>query len=162
MNPEDKKPKQKRSISGSVKWVIPQVRRTALVVDDEKKVRNMYRRFLVTEDFDVLEAENGEQACSVMVQKEKVDLVLLDIRMPVVGGAGLFGFIRHRHPESKVIVSSVYPTDDQRLMIQGADGYFDKSDGIDVLLSKIRTVLPSEENPPDGSETGGKRKRGGR
>ena len=117
--------------------------RTVLVVDDEKKVRDTYRRFLTGEDFEVWEAEDGEQALELIVQKNIVDLVLLDIRMPLISGGGLFGFIRHRHPESKVIVSSVYPVEDQRSMVHGADGYFDKAEGINVLLSKIRTILPS-------------------
>ena len=113
-----------------------------LIVDDEAKVRNLYRRLLTSESFTVLEAENGEQAGLVLIQHTDIDLVLLDIRMPVVNGAVLFDLIKLHNPQAKVIVTSVYPLDDQRRVIGAADGYHDKSEGTEILLSRIKNVLP--------------------
>ena len=115
--------------------------RKALIVDDEKKIREVYRKFLSREGFRVLEAENGEEAGLQLIQEDKIDLVLLDIRMPIVSGAVLFDLIKLRNPGSKVIVSSVFPLEDQRRVIDTADGYFDKSEGPGELFSKIRNIF---------------------
>ena len=42
---------------------------------------------------------------------------------------------------AKIVVASVYPIEDQRRVIDGTDGYFDKSEGFDILLSRIKRVL---------------------
>ncbi len=118
----------------------------ALIVDDERKIREIYRKFLSKEDFEVLEAEDGEKASLLLVQETDIDLVLLDIRMPVVDGAALFDIIKLQNPAAKVIVASVYPLDDQRRVISEADGFFDKSEGVDILLSRIKKVLDGDSS----------------
>ena len=115
--------------------------RKALIADDEMKVRDVYKKLLAAESFTVLEAENGEQAGLTLLQHTDIELVLLDIRMPVVNGAALFDLIRLHNPRAKVIVTSVYPLDDQRRAIGNADAYHDKSEGTGILLSRIKSVL---------------------
>ncbi len=116
----------------------------ALVVDDEEKVRNMYKHLLRLESFDVFQAENGEEASLMLLQHSDIDLILLDIRMPVIGGDAFFDLIKLHSPRAKVIVTSVYPLDDQRRVIDNADSYHDKAEGTEMLLSRIRRVLPRE------------------
>lgn len=113
----------------------------ALIVDDEAKIRNVYRQLLTLELFEVLEAENGEQAGILLIQHTDIDLILLDIHMPVVNGAVLFDLIKLNNPNAKVVITSVYPIEDQRRLIYKADSYHDKAEGIDVLLLKIRNAL---------------------
>ncbi|MBI4432477.1 MAG: response regulator [Candidatus Omnitrophica bacterium] len=115
--------------------------RTVLVVDDERKIRDTYNRLLTSEGFKVLEAENGEQASLMLIEPVKIDLILLDIRMPVVSGPALFDVIKVCRPESKVIVTSVFPLEDQKRVIDRAEGYHDKAEGTQTLLSKIKNVL---------------------
>ena len=115
----------------------------ALVVDDKGKVRNLYKKVLEAESFTVLDAINGEHAASMLLEHPDIDLVLLDIRMPMANGTALFDLIKHHNPEAKVIITSVYSPDEQRRMINGADGYHEKSEGTDKLLSSIRSVLPN-------------------
>ncbi len=117
----------------------------ALIVDDEAKVRDIYRKLLISESFNVIEAENGEKAGLLLTQHTDIDLILLDIRMPVVNGAVLFDLIKLNNPKAKVIVTSVYPLDDQRRVIDRANGYHDKSEGIDMLLSRVKSVLSKEQ-----------------
>lgn len=114
----------------------------ALIVDDETKVRSIFKKLLTLESFTVLEATNGEEAGLLLIQHTDIDLVLLDIRMPVVNGAVLFDLIKLHNPSAKVIVTSAYPVDDQRRVIGGADGYHDKSDGSENLVTMIKGLLP--------------------
>ena len=117
-----------------------------LLVEDDQKIRDIYKRFLVQKKFNVLEAGNGEEAGLVLIEEKGIDLVLLDIRMPVVSGTALFDLIKLHSPDAKVIIMSVYPLEDQKRLVDGADDYFDKSEGIHVLLSRIKGVLSESED----------------
>ena len=111
-----------------------------LIADDEAKIRQIYRELLMTEGYEVLEAENGDIA-DLLLENEGINLVLLDINMPVVNGPGLYDLLRLYDPRIKVIVTSVYPLDDQKKLICKADDYFDKSQSVGLLLSRVNHLL---------------------
>ncbi|MDD5526713.1 MAG: response regulator, partial [Candidatus Omnitrophica bacterium] len=110
-----------------------------LIVDDEEKVRNMYNAMLVNEGFEVLNASDAMQA-SCILNKETVDIMLLDIKMPRVYGSVFYDIMKVFHKEVKVIVASVYPVEEQKEMVKGAADYYDKSQGLDLLLEKIKVI----------------------
>jgi DNA-binding NtrC family response regulator len=111
-----------------------------LVIDDEDRIRDAYRRLFWHYGFEVLTASNATEANDLLV-RNKFDIVLLDIKMAEVDGSVLFGIIRTFHSKVKVVVSSVYSVDEQKERIKDADAYFDKSDGKDVLLELIISLL---------------------
>ena len=111
-----------------------------VVVDDESRIRKIYKRFLTAEGYEVMEAANADRA-NELVKWHSVDLVLLDIKMPVVQGEILFEVLQAFHRSTKVLVTSVYPLDEQKKLIQGASDYYDKSQGLAVLLNKIRQLV---------------------
>jgi DNA-binding response OmpR family regulator len=114
-----------------------------VVVDDEHMIRRMYCKFLIGKGFEVFEAPNADQANEI-VKHEKIDLVLLDIKMPEVKGDIFFEVLRCFHKYCKVIVASVYPLNEQKRLIPDADDYYDKSHGFYILLGKINKVLVSQ------------------
>jgi DNA-binding NtrC family response regulator len=114
--------------------------RSLMVVDDEENIRNMYRRIFIRRGFDVLTASNAMEAKDLLVHNH-VDIIFLDIKMAEVEGDILFELIRAFHPHVKVVVSSVYPLEEQRERIKDADAYFDKSDSQDALLQIVSTLL---------------------
>ncbi len=116
-----------------------------LVVDDEKNIRDMYTSLLVSEGFKVIEASNASETNEIL-KKEDIDLVLLDIKMPDVDGETLSEVIQMFHKNTKVIVSSVYHPEEQKRMISWAHDYYDKSQGIEVLLKKIKGVVENGAN----------------
>lgn len=111
-----------------------------LVVDDKKEIRRIYTTLLASEGFKVIAAASAHEANEVL-KNEKIDLVLLDIKMPRVGGRTLYEVIQLFHKTCKVIVTSVYPLDEQKRVISGANDYYDKSQGTDILLGKIKEAL---------------------
>jgi DNA-binding NtrC family response regulator len=115
-----------------------------LVVDDEERIRFVFEKILAKEGYDVVACANANDARERML-KDNVDLVLLDICMPGIEGDVFYDVIKTFHHNAKVIVSSVYPIDEQRQRIPGAVDYFDKSEGLQVLLEKIRRHLGQEE-----------------
>ncbi|MBU1862909.1 MAG: response regulator [Candidatus Omnitrophica bacterium] len=111
-----------------------------LIVDDDEKIRTMYTRFLNAKGFDVVAVSNAVAAHET-IRKELVDVTLLDINMPDINGRMLYDVLRSFYKQIKIIVSSVYPKVDQKRMIEHAHEYYDKSEGLDALLEKIKEVL---------------------
>jgi two-component system cell cycle sensor histidine kinase/response regulator CckA len=112
-----------------------------LLVDDEPKIRSTYRRLLSDEGYTVLEAENGEAATLFLMTHRDIDVVLLDINMPVVDGPTLRDLWNLYNPGIPVIVTSVYAVENQKLLVPDAADYHDKSDGTVPLLRKVRRAL---------------------
>lgn len=111
-----------------------------LIIDDEERIRNIYRKLLIGEGYEVVEAPTASEANEILL-REDINLILLDIKMPKVDGTIMYDVIKMFHKRSKVIVSSVYPLDEQRRIISAADDYYDKSQGAEALLAKIKRVL---------------------
>ena len=57
-----------------------------LVVDDESRMRKLVRDFLVRQDFEVLEAGDGEQAVDLFFEEKDIALIILDVMMPKMDG----------------------------------------------------------------------------
>lgn len=114
-----------------------------LLVDDHDLVRTAIARMLSdSSDLKIIgEANSGEQAYS-MVRELNPDVVLMDIRMPGIGGLEATRKIKQRFPDVKVIALSAceeepFPT---RLLQAGASGYLTKGACIDETIRAIRQV----------------------
>jgi two-component system KDP operon response regulator KdpE len=107
-----------------------------LIVDDEPQVRRTLRATLSDLGYSVLEARNGEEALDLLTT-ESVELILLDLNMPGMGGLEACRAIREHH-ETPVIVLSVRNTeaDKVRVLDAGADDYVTKPFGIQELMAR--------------------------
>ena len=121
-----------------------------LIIDDEKRIGQSYTRLLLEEGFEVKSALNAKDATNLLI-REPFDLVLLDINMPEVDGKAMYEIIREYDRYMKVIVSSVYPIEDQIESILGASAYHNKSQGVHVLVAKIKEVLGDEDIRKDSN-----------
>jgi len=119
--------------------------KAVLIVDDDQKIRGIYNRLLSSEGFKVMEASNAADA-NELLKRKKIDLILLDIKMPEIDGGALYNIIKMFHGDVRVIVASVYPVDEQKRIVEGAHGYFDKSQGFETLLAEIRDVMTTCTN----------------
>ena len=115
-------------------------RETILVVDDEEMVRNMMRRFLERVGYTVLEAVDGKDGLEVFSrERERIDLVLLDLSMPRMSGKEALAEIRLLSPTVKVILFTGYPVGDAQY--EGVQGLMRKPIGGSRLLETVRGVL---------------------
>ena len=112
-----------------------------LLMDDDKKIRSIYRMALDMEGFDVVEVADWESATIALLQHQDTDLTLLDINMPCMSGDIVYDVIRLYNPKIRVVMFSVCPIDEQKRLVRHADGYFDKADGVDTLIRKVRSAL---------------------
>jgi DNA-binding NtrC family response regulator len=111
-----------------------------LILDDEDRIRRIYKELLVNEGYEIIEASTALEAHATLKSSD-IDLILLDIRIPKVSGSVMYDVIEQFFKELKVIVSSVYPIDLQKRIIPGAYDYYDKSQGTELLLQKVKKAL---------------------
>jgi len=114
-----------------------------LLVDDHQLVRYALRMVVeAEEDMEVIgEASNGEEALE-SVSADPPDVVLLDLRMPGMGGIEVCKKIRDSHPETRVLVLTSFDDDDEVFgaMAAGASGYVMKDIVPGELLDTIRSI----------------------
>ncbi|HEV2523515.1 MAG TPA: UvrY/SirA/GacA family response regulator transcription factor, partial [Gammaproteobacteria bacterium] len=114
-----------------------------LVVDDHDLVRSGIVRLLsdISGITVVGEASNGEEAVKIAREK-RPHVVLMDIRMPGIGGLEATRKIVHHNPEIKVIALTIYENEPfpTKLLQAGASGYLTKGALIDEMVLAIRTV----------------------
>jgi len=114
---------------------------TVLVVDDEKALCDFVRRNLEVRGYKVLTATNGLEALALF-QREKVDLVILDIMMPHLDGLETTCRIRQTSITPIIILTALgEETDKVRAFDYGADDYLTKPFGVGELLGRIKAVL---------------------
>ena len=117
---------------------------TILIVDDEKKIRNVYKALFEHEGYYVITVANIIEARTFLMAVP-IDLMLLDINMCDYNGDILYEVVKNFHKNVRIIISSVYPVEDQKLLMSEAVDYFDKAEGTKLLLEKVRNLL--NQNP---------------
>ena len=114
-----------------------------LVVDDEAQVRKPISLTLRSAHYEVIEAEDGQQAIQLLQSDDNpllVDTILCDIRMPKINGKEAIQYFRTQFPTVPVIVLSGYPDVELAvsLLKQGVLDYLVKPVGKDQLLQVIK------------------------
>jgi PAS domain S-box-containing protein len=123
-------------------------RRTVLAVDDESTVLALVKDILEMQGFDVLTARNGEEALRLYRERSgAIDLVLLDLTMPLMGGLECFREMQKIDPAVRVVVASGYSSEStaNEILSFGALGYVPKPYDIEVLARVVRRAM--EDRP---------------
>ena len=113
-----------------------------LVVDDDKNVRRYIRTVLETNGYLVSTAEDGEKALALL-EKETVNLVVLDIMMPVMDGYEFTRILREGNSSLPVLMVSAkqLPADKHKGFIAGTDDYITKPIDETEMLLRIKALL---------------------
>ena len=117
---------------------------TLLIVEDEANQRTLYKAELSEEGYQVVLACNGKEALEEM-EKALPDLIVLDIRMPVMDGMEALGKIIDKKKNIPVILHSAYASYKDDFMSWAADDYVVKSSNLAELKKKIREHLRRKE-----------------
>lgn len=112
-----------------------------LVVDDESRMRKLVRDFLVREDYEVLEAGDGEAALDIFYQEKNIALIILDVMMPKMNGWEVCREIRET---SKVPIIMLTAKGDEEDELTGFEL------GVDEYISKPFSP-PNSSSSVDGS-----------
>lgn len=122
-----------------------------LVVDDDTRIRDLLKRYLTQEGFDVLLAEDGKSLTRVMM-RETADLIVLDLMMPGEDGLSICRRLRAANDLTPIIMLTAKGEDVDRIigLEVGADDYLSKPFNPRELLARIHAVLrrrPKQEVP---------------
>jgi len=116
-----------------------------LVVEDQVDNRQILRDLLTSADYELTEAENGEEALAA-VAKQRPDLILMDIQLPIMDGYEATRRIK-ANPAWKdipiiVVTSYALSGDEAKARDAGCDAYVTKPYSPRLLLAKIREYMP--------------------
>lgn len=122
-----------------------------LVVDDEPVVRDLAETMLSDLGYKVLCAVNGREAVDIFRRDPAaIDLVLLDMIMPVMGGRGCLRELKRIDPGVVAVLSTGFSSDGeiQQIMKEGMSGFIQKPYRIEELSRVISAALEAQSRPP--------------
>ena len=113
-----------------------------LVADDESRMRKLIKDYLVSEDYEVVEAENGEQALDIFYMDSDISLIILDVMMPKVDG---FAVLKEIRETSSIPVLMLTAKGEENDVLNGfelgADEYINKPFSPKILMARVNAVL---------------------
>ena len=113
-----------------------------LVVDDESRMRKLVKDFLVKNNYEVVEAEDGSAALDIFFEQKDIALVILDVMMPKVDG---WEVCREIRGYSKVPIIMLTAKADERYELQGfqlgVDEYISKPFSPKILVARVEAIL---------------------
>ncbi len=126
---------------------------TILVVDDESRMRKLIKDFLIQKNYNILEAEDGERALKVYEEnKEKIDLILLDVMMPKLDGWSVLRNIRQENKKLPIVMLTARAEEQDELFgfELGVDEYITKPFSPKILVARVEAILKRVK--PDSKE----------
>ena len=113
-----------------------------LVVDDESRMRKLVKDFLVRENYEVIEAADGEEAVEIFFSDKDISMVLLDVMMPKMDG---WQVCREIRSYSKVPIIMLTAKGDERDELNGfelgVDEYISKPFSPKILVARVNALL---------------------
>ena len=113
-----------------------------MVVDDEMRIRKIVRDFLVRDGYDVVEAQDGEEALDLFYQDHEIGLIILDVMLPKLSG---FDVAREIRETSKVPIVILTAKSDEQDEMQGfdigVDEYISKPFSPKTLVARVQAIL---------------------
>jgi CheY-like chemotaxis protein len=117
---------------------------TILLVDDEDMIIDVGRDVIQKLGYKVMTAESGKKAIEIYKNKqEEIDMVVLDMVMPEMGGGDVYDHLKEVNPDIKVLLSSGYSINGQanKILSRGCNGFIQKPFNIKSLSQEIRAIL---------------------
>lgn len=120
---------------------------TVFLIDDDDMIVDVGEHILNNSGYDVVSAKSGKEAIEVYKENHsRIDMVILDMILPDMGGGDTYDRLKEINPEVKVLLASGYDIDYQGrdIMERGCDGFIQKPFNMNELLEKIRGILTSK------------------
>ncbi len=113
-----------------------------LVVDDESRMRKLVRDFLVKNNYEVVDAADGEEALNLFFEKNDIDLVILDVMMPKMDGWQVCREIREYSKIPIIMLTAKSDERDELLGFElGVDEYISKPFSPKILVARVEAIL---------------------
>lgn len=121
---------------------------TVLIVDDEQPFVETISKRLQKRDFQVMKAFSGKEALDLLNVNRHIEVIVLDVKMPVMDGMETLKEIRNRHPLMEVIMLTAHATVESAIegMKQGAFDYLMKPCDMDLLTEKVLSAADKKRS----------------
>ncbi len=128
-----------------------------LVADDESRMRKLVKDFLSKSNYEVIEAENGEQAVDIFFNKKDISLIILDVMMPRMDGWQVCREIRRYSKVPIIMLTAKSDEKDELLGFElGVDEYISKPFSPKILVARVEAILRRTAGTDEDSiEVGG-------
>ncbi|SHL49262.1 Signal transduction histidine kinase [Flavobacterium flevense] len=102
--------------------------KTILIAEDDNINFLLFQKMMKDKDFEIIRAKNGQEAVDICISNSNIDLVLMDIKMPVLNGFEAVEQIKPIRPELPIIAQTAYSSSEDRIKIEkaGFDDYITK------------------------------------
>ena len=113
-----------------------------LVVDDESRMRKLVRDLLVRQDFEVLEAGDGEEALDLFYKDKSIALIILDVMMPKMNGWEVCKEVRESSKVPIIMLTAKSDESDELMGFDlGVDEYISKPFSPKILVARVEAIL---------------------
>ncbi|MCI5517177.1 response regulator transcription factor [Roseburia sp. MUC/MUC-530-WT-4D] len=113
-----------------------------LVVDDESRMRKLVRDFLVRQNYEVLEAGDGEEALDIFYEDKDIALIILDVMMPKMNGWEVCKEIRETSKVPIIMLTAKSDESDELMGFDlGVDEYISKPFSPKILVARVEAIL---------------------
>ena len=113
-----------------------------LVVDDESRMRKLVRDFLVRQNYEVLEAGDGEEAIDIFYEDKDIALIILDVMMPKMNGWEVCKEIRETSKVPIIMLTAKSDESDELMGFDlGVDEYISKPFSPKILVARVEAIL---------------------
>ena len=125
-----------------------------LVVDDEMRMRKLVRDFLVRQDYEVLEAADGEAALDIFYAEKNIALMILDVMMPRMNGWDVVREVRQNSKLPIIMLTAKSDEADELMGFElGVDEYISKPFSPKILVARVEAILRRANKIGEGSQT---------
>ena len=113
-----------------------------LVVDDESRMRKLVRDYLVRQDYEVLEAGDGEEALDIFYREKDIALLILDVMMPKMNGWEVCREVRENSKVPIIMLTAKSDESDELMGFDlGVDEYISKPFSPKILVARVEAIL---------------------
>ena len=113
-----------------------------LVVEDEERIRKLISDYLKNEGYDTIEAKNGQDGLQKFYSNRDLDLIILDVMMPIKSGWEVCKEIREESSIPIIFLTALGEDyDEVKGLESGADDYITKPFGYEVFMARVKTIL---------------------
>lgn len=117
------------------------MRKNILIIEDETRIRFLLRDYFLKEDFNIIEASDGDEGIKYFMTNN-IDLVILDIMMPKIDGITVLEMIRKVSTVPVILLTAKSQEEDKLFGYEmGADDYITKPFSPKILIAKVKALL---------------------
>jgi len=129
------------------------MKKKILVIEDEVRMNNLIKDFLVREDFKVIQAYDGEVGLDYIIEDPTIDLIILDVMLPKIDGWSLLREVKKldKHLPVLMLTARSQAVDELFGFDLGADDYVTKPFNMKILIARIHSLLNRNSDLDDES-----------